>query len=260
VALSCCCSPRVREIAAGSGIDFGSLLDEWQHARTDLSQITDHLRRAGSCNPDAQMIVRNAVLGPTITKRLLDSACAILNVSDRSRTRDARRSHVLEPATPPKGCAASRPRSAPITTRGSGYLTTYGPIAQASSYRFETPEAVRKIPALPLFPRGAIFIRTGAIVHRPWAIRQTRCLRCPRTRSAEAVTAFTPRAARRVLGLREPISERGRTFDNEYRFRRHRVRDGLGCSTRQMGMRWSRPCGRPAHLENNEKPGQGFDH
>lgn len=153
------CSPTVTEIAAGSGIDW--LLLDMEHAPNDLSQITDHLRAAGSASPDTQVIVRMPAADQTMTKRLLDIGVRNLMFPMIQSAEDARRA-VAWTRYPPEG---SRGISATIRAnnyaRNTEYLTTYTD-AQCVIVQVETPEAVAQIPAIADVPGvDAIFIGPG---------------------------------------------------------------------------------------------------
>ena len=153
------CSPTVTEIAAGSGIDW--LLLDMEHAPNDLSQITDHLRAAGSANPDAQMIVRMPSSDQTITKRLLDIGVRNLMFPMIQNAEDARRA-MSWTRYPPEGLRGiSATIRANNYARQSDYLTTYAD-AQCVIVQVETPEAVAEIPAIAAVPGvDAIFIGPG---------------------------------------------------------------------------------------------------
>ncbi|UWR39350.1 HpcH/HpaI aldolase/citrate lyase family protein [Sulfitobacter sp. W074] len=153
------CSPTVTEIAAGSGIDW--LLLDMEHAPNDLSQITDHLRAAGSANPNAQMVVRMPSSDQTMTKRLLDIGVQNLMFPMVQNAEDARRA-VSWTRYPPEGLRGiSATIRANNYARQTDYLTTYTD-AQCVIVQVETPEAVDQIPAIAAVAGvDAIFIGPG---------------------------------------------------------------------------------------------------
>lgn len=153
------CSPTVTEIAAGSGIDW--LLLDMEHAPNDLSQIIDHLRAAGSANPDAQMVVRMPSSDQTMTKRLLDIGVRNLMFPMIQNAEDARRA-VSWTRYPPEGLRGiSATIRANNYARQTEYLTTYAD-AQCVIVQVETPEAVAEISAIAAVPGvDAIFIGPG---------------------------------------------------------------------------------------------------
>lgn len=153
------CSPTVTEIAAGSGIDW--LLLDMEHAPNDLSQITDHLRAAGSASPDARVVVRMPVSDQTMTKRLLDIGVQNLMFPMIQNADDARHA-VSWTRYPPEGLRGiSATIRANNYARNADYLKTYAD-AQCVIVQVETPEAVDQIPAIAAVPGvNAIFIGPG---------------------------------------------------------------------------------------------------
>lgn len=171
------CSPTVTEIAAGSGIDW--LLLDMEHAPNDLSQITDHLRAAGSANPDAQMIVRLPSSDQTMTKRLLDIGVRNL-MFPMIQTAEAARQAVSWTRYPPEGLRGiSATIRANDYARQTDYLSTYAE-TQCVIVQVETPEAVAEIPAIAAVPGSMRSLSGRGSLLRVGPYRQPDAPRCPR--------------------------------------------------------------------------------
>lgn len=153
------CSPTVTEIAAGSGIDW--LLLDMEHSPSDLSQISDHLRAAGSAARDAEVIVRMPAADQTMTKRLLDIGVRNLMYPMIQTAEDAARA-VSWTRYPPHG---TRGISATVRANDYGrqadYLGTYAD-AQCVIVQVETPQAIDNILTIAAVSGvDAIFIGPG---------------------------------------------------------------------------------------------------
>jgi 4-hydroxy-2-oxoheptanedioate aldolase len=141
------CAPTATEIAAGSGIDW--LLLDMEHSPNDLSQITDHLRAAGSAigGANVEMIVRPPVADQTMTKRLLDIGVRNLMFPMIQTAADA--AHAVSwTRYPPHGVRGfSATMRANNYGRQSDYLATHVD-ALCVIVQVETSEAVDEIPAI----------------------------------------------------------------------------------------------------------------